>query len=109
MIGGLFIYNHKGEVLISRVYRDDIGYVSHPELRNLGWVVLPGSHNVLFILDKVGLILKESGLPQPSYIDRETLVFVPPSSPLFKHRIACISEPIHMKDVFQSVVYLTTE
>ncbi|KTF71119.1 hypothetical protein cypCar_00049737, partial [Cyprinus carpio] len=24
MIGGLFIYNHKGEVLISRVYRDDI-------------------------------------------------------------------------------------
>jgi len=25
MIGGLFIYNHKGEVLISRVYRDDIG------------------------------------------------------------------------------------
>ncbi len=28
MIGGLFIYNHKGEVLISRVYRDDIGWVS---------------------------------------------------------------------------------
>lgn len=27
MIGGLFIYNHKGEVLISRVYRDDIGFV----------------------------------------------------------------------------------
>lgn len=27
MIGGLFIYNHKGEVLISRVYRDDIGCV----------------------------------------------------------------------------------
>ena len=27
MIGGLFIYNHKGEVLISRVYRDDIGLV----------------------------------------------------------------------------------
>jgi len=26
MIGGLFIYNHKGEVLISRVYRDDIGW-----------------------------------------------------------------------------------
>ncbi len=26
MIGGLFIYNHKGEVLISRVYRDDIGF-----------------------------------------------------------------------------------
>jgi len=25
MIGGLFIYNHKGEVLISRVCRDDIG------------------------------------------------------------------------------------
>ena len=25
MIGGLFIYNHKGEVLISRVYRDEIG------------------------------------------------------------------------------------
>ncbi|XP_065186220.1 AP-2 complex subunit mu-like [Sycon ciliatum] len=25
MIGGLFLYNHKGEVLISRVYRDDIG------------------------------------------------------------------------------------
>jgi len=25
MIGGLFCYNHKGEVLISRVYRDDIG------------------------------------------------------------------------------------
>lgn len=25
MIGGLFMYNHKGEVLISRVYRDDIG------------------------------------------------------------------------------------
>lgn len=25
MIGGLFIYNHKGEVLISRVYRDNIG------------------------------------------------------------------------------------
>ncbi|KAA0201483.1 hypothetical protein HAZT_HAZT007223 [Hyalella azteca] len=25
MLGGLFIYNHKGEVLISRVYRDDIG------------------------------------------------------------------------------------
>lgn len=24
MIGGLFIYNHKGEVLISRTYRDDI-------------------------------------------------------------------------------------
>ena len=24
MIGGLFIYNHKGEVLISRVFRDDI-------------------------------------------------------------------------------------
>ena len=28
MIGGLFIYNHKGEVLISRVYRDDIGCVN---------------------------------------------------------------------------------
>lgn len=27
MIGGLIIYNHKGEVLISRVYRDDIGWV----------------------------------------------------------------------------------
>lgn len=26
MIGGVFIYNHKGEVLISRTYRDDIGY-----------------------------------------------------------------------------------
>lgn len=25
MIGGVFIYNHKGEVLISRIYRDDIG------------------------------------------------------------------------------------
>ncbi|XP_041480038.1 AP-2 complex subunit mu [Lytechinus pictus] len=25
MLGGLFIYNHKGEVLISRVFRDDIG------------------------------------------------------------------------------------
>ncbi|OQV18772.1 AP-2 complex subunit mu [Hypsibius exemplaris] len=25
MIGGLFMYNHKGEVLISRVYRDDVG------------------------------------------------------------------------------------
>merc|ERR1712136_723655 len=25
MIGGLFCYNHKGEVLISRVFRDDIG------------------------------------------------------------------------------------
>ena len=25
MIGGLFMYNHKGEVLISRVFRDDIG------------------------------------------------------------------------------------
>ncbi len=25
MIGGVFIYNHKGEVLISRVFRDDIG------------------------------------------------------------------------------------
>uniref|UniRef100_A0AC34GPM8 MHD domain-containing protein n=1 Tax=Panagrolaimus sp. ES5 TaxID=591445 RepID=A0AC34GPM8_9BILA len=24
MIGGLFVYNHKGEVLISRIYRDDI-------------------------------------------------------------------------------------
>ncbi|XP_074655145.1 AP-2 complex subunit mu [Tubulanus polymorphus] len=24
MIGGVFIYNHKGEILISRVYRDDI-------------------------------------------------------------------------------------
>lgn len=24
MIGGLFIYNHKGEILISRIYRDDI-------------------------------------------------------------------------------------
>lgn len=32
MIGGLFIYNHKGEVLISRVYRDDIGYVSQERI-----------------------------------------------------------------------------
>jgi len=24
MIGGLFVYNHKGEVLISRIYRDDV-------------------------------------------------------------------------------------
>lgn len=24
MIGGIFIYNHKGEVLISRTYRDDV-------------------------------------------------------------------------------------
>ncbi|KAA3671178.1 AP-2 complex subunit mu-1, partial [Paragonimus westermani] len=24
MIGGLFIYNHKGEVLISRIFRDDV-------------------------------------------------------------------------------------
>ena len=31
MIGGLFVYNHKGEVLISRVYRDDIGYVLRHE------------------------------------------------------------------------------
>lgn len=28
MIGGIFIYNHKGEVLISRVYRDDIGLIN---------------------------------------------------------------------------------
>lgn len=34
MIGGLFIYNHKGEVLISRVYRDDIGYVSQERCCN---------------------------------------------------------------------------
>lgn len=27
MIGGLFVYNHKGEVLISRIYRDDIRFV----------------------------------------------------------------------------------
>ena len=26
MIGGLFMYNHKGEVLISRIFRDDIGF-----------------------------------------------------------------------------------
>lgn len=32
MIGGLFIYNHKGEVLISRVYRDDIGFVDNIKL-----------------------------------------------------------------------------
>uniref|UniRef100_A0A8I3NZJ1 Uncharacterized protein n=1 Tax=Canis lupus familiaris TaxID=9615 RepID=A0A8I3NZJ1_CANLF len=25
MIGGLFIYNHKGEVLLSQVYQDDTG------------------------------------------------------------------------------------
>lgn len=25
MLGGIFLYNHKGEVLVSRVYRDDIG------------------------------------------------------------------------------------
>ena len=24
MIGGVFIYNHKGEVMVSRVYRDNI-------------------------------------------------------------------------------------
>ncbi len=24
MIGGVFVYNHKGEVLISRVYRDNV-------------------------------------------------------------------------------------
>ena len=29
MIGGLFIYNHKGEILISRIYRDDIALVSY--------------------------------------------------------------------------------
>jgi len=34
MIGGLFIYNHKGEVLISRVYRDDIGYVQSSAVHN---------------------------------------------------------------------------
>jgi len=34
MIGGLFIYNHKGEVLISRVYRDDIGWVSSSWVEN---------------------------------------------------------------------------
>lgn len=27
MIGGLFVYNHKGEVLISRIYRDDVTWV----------------------------------------------------------------------------------
>ncbi len=26
MIGGLFVYNHKGEVLISRIYRDDVRF-----------------------------------------------------------------------------------
>ncbi|KAI0986367.1 hypothetical protein GJ496_004915 [Pomphorhynchus laevis] len=25
MIGGIFLYNHKGEILVSRIYRDDIG------------------------------------------------------------------------------------
>ena len=34
MIGGLFIYNHKGEVLISRVYRDDIGWVAQDDADN---------------------------------------------------------------------------
>jgi hypothetical protein len=29
MIGGVFMYNHKGEVLISRIYRDDIGYAGY--------------------------------------------------------------------------------
>ena len=24
MIGGVFVYNHKGEVMVSRVYRDSI-------------------------------------------------------------------------------------
>lgn len=28
MIGGVFLYNHKGEVLISRVYRDSVTWVS---------------------------------------------------------------------------------
>ena len=45
MIGGLFIYNHKGEVLISRVYRDDVGWeiritqisdAVNEQLQNLG-------------------------------------------------------------------------
>lgn len=40
MIGGLFIYNHKGEVLISRVYRDDIGYVLK------GWGITILEHSV---------------------------------------------------------------
>jgi len=35
MIGGLFIYNHKGEVLISRVYRDDIGYIHTSVLHSI--------------------------------------------------------------------------
>ncbi|XP_032364975.1 AP-2 complex subunit mu [Etheostoma spectabile] len=36
MIGGLFIYNPKGEVLISRVYRHDIGkwHVAHVKKSN---------------------------------------------------------------------------
>uniref|UniRef100_A0A1I8IXT5 MHD domain-containing protein n=1 Tax=Macrostomum lignano TaxID=282301 RepID=A0A1I8IXT5_9PLAT len=38
MIGGLFIYNHKGEVLISRVYRDDIGREAVDAFRAAGAV-----------------------------------------------------------------------
>lgn len=35
MIGGLFIYNHKGEVLISRVYRWVLGGEVLPQLSSL--------------------------------------------------------------------------
>jgi len=41
MIGGLFVYNHKGEVLISRIYRDDVRLVH-------GY--LDGEYPCLFIL-----------------------------------------------------------
>ena len=54
MIGGLFCYNHKGEVLISRVFRDDIGRNAVDAFRvnviHARQQVILGSFNFILIL-----------------------------------------------------------
>ena len=52
MIGGLFVYNHKGEVLISRVYRDDIGRNAVDAFRVN---VIPVSYTHLDVYKRQGL------------------------------------------------------
>ena len=63
MIGGLFIYNHKGEVLISRVYRDDIGWVF---IQAILIAILKNSREI-----NVQFGVKGDGLQDASYLKLE--------------------------------------
>ena len=81
MISGVFIYNHKGDCMISRIYRDDITYVRPVRVFSLVPAQPPVS-SVFFrrsVVDafRVNVIHSRAGVRSPvTNIDRATYFHV---------------------------------